>query len=56
MKKYMKPETMVAHIQPATMIAQSPGGVGNGDTVGKKYNSSDVTYSRGRSGWDDDDE
>jgi len=56
MKKYMKPETVIAHIQTATMIAVSPGGVSTGNGVGKSYNANDVTYSRGRnSDWDDED-
>ena len=55
MKKYMKPETVIAHIQTATMIAVSPG-VSSGNAVGKSYSASDVTYSRGRnSDWDDED-
>ncbi|MBQ9668218.1 MAG: hypothetical protein IJV45_05705 [Prevotella sp.] len=54
MKKYMKPEISIELIQVSSMILAGSG-VESGDSVGNEYNSSDVTYSRGRGFWDDED-
>lgn len=56
MKRYIKPEILIAQINNDSVLnTTSPGGVNNGDKVGNSYNSSDVTYSRGRGDWDDED-
>jgi hypothetical protein len=52
MKKYIQPETIIVKLHTISMIATT-GGL-NGRRPGNGYNSSDVTYSRDRGDWDDE--
>ena len=45
MKRYIKPNTDITTVELQHIMAGS--GVGNGDSVGKEYTDSDVTYSKG---------
>ena len=54
MKKYIQPKTTIVKLHTISMIA-STGGL-NGSTLGNGYNANDVTYSRDRGDWDDEDD
>lgn len=49
MKKYIAPSLKVVNIESNNILAGS-GGVGDGDSVGRSYNSNDASYARGHRG------
>ena len=56
MKKYIKPETIVADMFQETVLAASRGGVKTGDMVGKSYNLNDNSYTKKYGDWDEYDD
>ena len=54
MKKFIKPQLDVENVNvELPMLTGSEGGVNDGNNVGNKFNSNDVTYSRDFEDWDD---
>ena len=56
MKKYIKPETIVADMFQETTILTSSPGVRTGKTVGKIYNQNDISYTKKYGDWDEYDD
>lgn len=55
-KQYTHPQTISLQLSANTVLNAGTTGVSDGQSVGKGYSSSDVSYSRQSHSWGDDEE
>ena len=56
MKRYIAPQTDIISVSIQHHLLDVSGGVANGSTLGNGFTSTDVTFSRRDSMWDDEED